>query len=306
MNTNIIEFIKYIKLEKRYSGHTIESYQNDLLQFESFILSYFNTDKIFWHLVDKKVIRFFMIDLQENKISRRSVARKLAALKSFFKYLVREEVIVKNPTITIKTPKFNKKLPEYLTIEEVENLLHLPAHNTFEGIRDLALLELFYGTGIRLSELINIKLSDILLSENLIRVIGKGQKERIVPLGSMAKKILKTYFQIRPQYADNLVDNVFVLKSGKRMYPMAVQRIVQKYLSQISSIEHRNPHALRHTYATHLLNAGASIRVVKDLLGHESLSTTQVYTHMSIDHLKSIYKQAHPAASEDFNHKRRR
>jgi integrase/recombinase XerC len=306
MNKNIIEFIKYIKLEKRYSAHTIESYQNDLLQFESFLLNYFNTDKIFWHLIDKKIIRYFMIDLQENKISRRSVARKLAALKSFFKFLVREEVVAKNPTITIKTPKFDKKLPEYLTIDEIEDLLHLPEHNTFEGLRDLALLELFYGTGIRLSELINIKLTDLLINENLMRVFGKGQKERVVPLGSMAKKILQIYLQIRPQYAENSVDNVFVLKNGKRMYPMAVQRIVQKYLSQISNIEHKNPHALRHTYATHLLNAGASIRVVKDLLGHESLSTTQVYTHMSIDHLKSIYKQAHPAASDDFNHKRRR
>ncbi|MEJ2545752.1 MAG: site-specific integrase [Calditrichaceae bacterium] len=184
MNKNLIEFIKYLKLEKRYSGHTIESYQNDLLQFESFLLNYFNSDKIFWHLVDKKIIRYFMINLQENKISRRSVARKLAALKSFFKFLVREEIIAKNPTITIKTPKFDKKLPEFLSIEEMEDLLHLPEHNTFEGIRDLALLELFYGTGIRLSELINMKLSNILINENLIRVIGKGQKERVVPLAN--------------------------------------------------------------------------------------------------------------------------
>lgn len=306
MNRNIIEFIKYIKLEKHYSGHTIESYQNDLTQFESFLLSHLNTDKIFWHLVNKITIRHFMIHLQENGISRRSIARKLAALKAFFKYLVREEVITQNPTITVKTPKFDKKLPEYLTIDEIEDLLNLPEHNTFESIRDLAVLELFYGTGIRLSELINIELSDILISENLIRVLGKGQKERVVPLGTMAKKILQTYIQIRPQYAEKSVDNVFVLKNGKKMYPMAVQRIVQKYLSQISNIEHKNPHALRHTYATHLLNAGASIRVVKDLLGHESLSTTQVYTHMSIDHLKNIYKQAHPAASDESNHKRRR
>lgn len=306
MNKNIIEFIKYLRLEKRYSEHTTESYQNDLSQLEMFLINYFGTDKIFWHLVDKKTIRYFMIHLQENKISRRSVARKLATLKTFFKFLVREEVIQQNPTLTIKTPKFDKKLPEYLTVDEIEDLLRIPKHNTFEGIRDLALLELFYGTGIRLSELINIRMSDIFMDENLIRVFGKGQKERLVPLGSIAKKILSSYLQIRPQYAENSVDNIFVLKSGKRMYPMAVQRIVQKYLSQISNLEHKNPHALRHTYATHLLNAGASIRVVKDLLGHESLSTTQVYTHMSIDHLKSIYKKAHPAASDEINHKRRR
>ncbi len=306
MNKKIIEFIKYIKLEKHYSGHTIVSYQNDLTQFESFLFNHLKSDRIFWHLVNKKTIRYFMIHLQENGITRRSIARKLATLKAFFKYLVREEIVSQNPTITIKTPKFDKKLPEYLTMEEIDDLLNLPEHNTFDSIRDLALLELFYGTGIRLSELINIKLSDILIKENLIRVLGKGQKERVVPLGSMAKKILQMYLQIRPQYAEKSVENVFVLKNGKKMYPMAVQRIVQKYLSQISNIEHKNPHALRHTYATHLLNAGASIRVVKDLLGHESLSTTQVYTHMSIDHLKNIYNQAHPAASDESNHKRRR
>lgn len=306
MNKQIIEFLKYLKLEKRYSEHTLESYQNDLKQLESFLIEYFNADKIFWKMVDKKIIRYFMIYLQENKISRRSIARKLAALKSFFKFLVRDEIIEQNPTLTIKMPKFDKKLPEYLSVEEIEDLLRLPEHNTFEGIRDLALLELFYGTGIRLNELINIRLSDLLIEENLIRIFGKGKKERVIPLGSFAKKILLHYLQIRPQYAEKTVDNIFVLKSGKRMYPMAVQRIVQKYLSQVSNIEHKNPHALRHTYATHLLNAGASIRVVKDLLGHESLSTTQVYTHMSIDHLKHVYKQAHPGVSDEFNHKRRR
>ncbi|MEJ2052554.1 MAG: tyrosine recombinase XerC [Calditrichaceae bacterium] len=303
MNRHISEFIKYIQLEKRYSDHTIESYRNDLSQFETFLIEYYKTEKIFWRLVDKKVIRYFLIYLQENSISRRSIARKLAALKSFFKYLVREEVIEGNPTLTIKMPKFEKKLPEYLSNQDMNYILKQPKHNTFEGIRDLAILELFYGTGMRLSELINIKVNDLLIKEELLRVKGKGQKERVIPVGSMALRILNGYLQIRSQYAEKNVDNVFVLKSGKRMYPMAVQRIVQKYLSTITSLEHKNPHALRHTYATHLLNAGASIRVVKDLLGHESLSTTQVYTHMSIDHLKQVYQQAHPAASDEINHK---
>jgi integrase/recombinase XerC len=303
MNRHISEFIKYIQLEKRYSDHTIKSYRNDLSQFETFLIEYYKTEKIFWRLVDKKVIRYFLIYLQENSISRRSIARKLAALKSFFKYLVREEVIEGNPTLTIKMPKFEKKLPEYLSNQDMNYILKQPKHNTFEGIRDLAILELFYGTGMRLSELINIKVNDLLIKEELLRVKGKGQKERVIPVGSMALRILNGYLQIRSQYAEKNVDNVFVLKSGKRMYPMAVQRIVQKYLSTITSLEHKNPHALRHTYATHLLNAGASIRVVKDLLGHESLSTTQVYTHMSIDHLKQVYQQAHPAASDEINHK---
>jgi len=306
MDKNILDFIKYIKLEKRYSDHTVESYQNDLRQLESFLINYYGSDKIFWHLISKKIIRYFMISLQEQEISRRSIARKLATLKSYFKFLVREEVIEQNPTLTIKMPKFDKKLPEYLSVEEVEDLLKLPEINTFEGVRNLAILELFYGTGIRLSELINIKCSDLLMSENLIRILGKGQKERIIPLGSIAKRIMENYLQIRSQYAENSADNVFVLKSGKKMYPMAIQRIIKNYLKQVTNIEHKNPHTLRHSYATHLLNAGAGIRVVKDLLGHESLSTTQVYTHMSIDHLKNVYNQAHPAASDENNHKRRR
>jgi len=306
MNKNILEFIKYIKLEKRFSDHTVLSYENDLSQFQTFLINYYGSDKIFWHLIDKKIIRYFMIYLQDQKISRRSIARKMATLKSFFKFLVREEVIEQNPTLTIKMPKFDKKLPEYLSETEMDKLLKLPEVNNFEGLRNLTILELFYGTGIRLSELINLKAIDLMLNENLIRVFGKGQKERIIPLGSIAKKALNHYLQIRPQYADKNVDNVFVLRSGKMMYPMAIQRIVQKYVRQVSNIDHNNPHALRHSYATHLLNAGASIRVVKDLLGHESLSTTQVYTHMSIDHLKNIYNKAHPSASDDTNHKRRR
>lgn len=306
MDKNTLDFIKYIKLEKRYSEHTVESYQNDLRQFEAFLIDYYGSDKIFWHLIDKKIIRYFMISLQEQEISRRSIARKLATLKSYFKFLVREEVIQQNPTLTIKMPKFDKKLPEYLSIEEMGDLLKLPEINTFEGLRNLAILELFYGTGIRLSELINVKTFDLLMSENLIRILGKGQKQRVIPLGSIAKRILENYLPIRSQYAENSIDNVFVLKSGKKMYPMAIQRIVKNYLKQVSNIEHKNPHILRHSYATHLLNAGAGIRVVKDLLGHESLSTTQVYTHLSIDHLKSVYNQAHPAASDDINHKQRR
>jgi len=203
-------------------------------------------------------------------------------------------------------PKFEKKLPEYISIEEVEALLKLPEIRTFEGLRDLSILELFYGTGMRLTELINIRLSNLLFAEDLIRVLGKGNKERIIPLGSVAKKVLKEYLEIRAQYAAKNVDNVFVLKSGKKMYPMAIQRIVKKYMSQVSNVHKKSPHILRHSYATHLLNAGANIRTVKDLLGHRSLSTTQIYTHISIDHLKSIYQQAHPGASKETKHKLRR
>lgn len=296
MDQYIRSFIKYIALERRYSEHTIQSYTTDLKQFESFLKKYFDTDKVDWNKTDKNAVRLFMNDLVVSNISRRSVARKLAALKSFYKFMVREEHVSQNPVISLKMPKFEKVLPEYISVQEVQALLKLPEIRTFEGLRDLAILELFYGTGLRLAELINLTMDSILFQENALRIIGKGKKERVIPLGSAAKKIILEYLEFRPQYVQEKVDNLFVLISGKKMYPMAIQRIVGKYLSQVSQARHRSPHLLRHTYATHLLNAGASIRVVKDLLGHESLSTTQVYTHLSLDYLKKIYKKAHPGS----------
>lgn len=299
MDTQIRNFLKYIYLERRYSPKTVESYGIDLIQFEEFLFDYFRVAKIPWDKVDKKSIRLFLVALQEAALSKRSIARKLATLKSFFKYLTREEIIENNPGLNIKIPKFDKKLPAFASTDDIDRLMALPAEDTFEGIRDRAILELFYGTGMRLGELINVKLSDMMLSENLIRLHGKGNKERVIPVGSVAKQVIERYLTFRTKYAAQSVDNLFVLKSGKKMYPMAVQRIVKKYLTQASDSHKKSPHILRHSYATHLLNAGANIRVVKDLLGHESLSTTQVYTHLSIDHLKAIYRKAHPGSSKE-------
>jgi len=298
MDKNIRGFLKYISLERHYSKNTAESYSNDLLQFETFLHRTFDTRTIKWERVDKNIIRIFLNELSELELSRRSIARKLAALKSFFKFLTREEITDQNPAISIKLPRFEKKLPEFVTLDEIKKIIKLPEIRTFEGLRDLAILELFYGTGLRLSELINLETANIEFDENLLRVRGKGNKIRIIPLGSAAKKIIEQYLEYRPQYAQNSVENIFVLKSGKKMYPMAVQRIVRKYLDQVTHVKQKSPHLFRHTYATHLLNAGASIRVVKDLLGHESLSTTQVYTHLSVDYLKETYRRAHPGASE--------
>lgn len=299
MDKHIRSFLRYLSLERRYSEHTVLAYSTDLSQFELFLLNYFNRSVVHWQQADKKIIRHFMISLQEQGVSRRSTARKLAAIKSFFKFLNREEIIRNNPALSIKMPKFENKLPEFIPLSEMEEILRIPEIQTFEGVRDLAILELFYGTGMRLAELINLKQSDLLLSEELVRVYGKGNKERVVPLGQAAKKILLHYLEIRSQYAEKNVENLFVLKSGKKMYPESVRRLIKKYLANITSVQKKSPHILRHTYATHLMNAGAGIRVVKDLLGHENLSTTQVYTHLSIDHLKKIYNRAHPSASDD-------
>ena len=306
MQKYIKDFLKYLYLERRYSKNTIRSYEVDLRQFEIFLKEHFGSDRIFWNVIDKKILRYFLIRLQEQNISRRTIARKLATLKSFFRFLLKQDVIDKNPASTVKMPRFEKKLPEYLTTEEMQSLLRLPNYRTFEGLRDLAILELLYGTGMRLSELINLTVRQVDFKERLIRVTGKGNKERIIPFGGSAKLVLERYLAIRPQYAEKTVDNVFVLKTGKKMYPVAVQRIVKKYLSGVSQIQKKSPHILRHTYATHLLNAGADIRVVKDLLGHENLSTTQVYTHLSIEHLKNIYNRAHPRSHEKSSKNRRR
>ena len=306
MNKEIRDFLRYLFLERRYARNTIAAYGTDLIQFHQFLEDLFGTAQINWNLIDKRMIRFFLMQLQEKRVSKRTIARKLATLKSFFRYLIKNEIIQNNPVLSIKMPKLEKKLPEYLSPSEIERLLSLPDYNTFEGLRDLAILELFYGTGIRLSELINLKVEQVDFEQQLIRVVGKGNKERIVPFGGSAKLILEKYLLIRPQFAENSVDNLFVLKSGKKMYPMAVQRIVKKYLTQASNLQQKSPHVLRHSFATHLLNEGADIRVVKDLLGHENLATTQIYTHLSIDHLKRIYNQAHPRASNKSSKNRRR
>jgi integrase/recombinase XerC len=305
MQSEFREFIKHIKYQRIYSAKTVIAYQNDLLQFESFLLEHFHQGKIAWKHVSKNSIRQFLAVLKSSGLQRRSIARKIAALKSFFKFINQSGIIDTNPMLTIKTPKYDKKLPEFVPIQYIDDLMELPDNKNFEGIRDRAILELFYGTGIRLSELMNLTLSNIMLKEKVIRVLGKGEKERIVPIGKPAIQQIEKYLEKRVHYTLPGEEHVFLLKTGKKMYPMAIQRIVNKYLQKVAEIKKKSPHVLRHTFATHLMNQGADIRAVKDLLGHVNLSTTQVYTHLSIDHLKNIYARAHPGA-KDTLHKNRR
>jgi len=232
-----------------------------------------------------------------------SIARKLAALKSFFTFLTQQQILQLNPARTLKTPKYEKKLPEFLSIQHLETLLDMPPDQSFEGVRDRAILELFYAAGIRRAELIALMIKDLLLDEGLIRVMGKGEKERVVPIGSYARDRLEKYLRLRSRYVKTGIENVFILKSGDKMYSMAVHRIINKYLQKVTDIKKKSPHILRHSFATHLMNQGADIRAVKDLLGHANLSTTQIYTHTSIDHLKSIYARAHPGATEQPHNK---
>lgn len=303
MHRFIREYIKHIKLERRYSNHTVEAYQGDLIQFEYFLSDFFHSENINWQLVDKRHVRHFLGYLVSAGLKKISIARKLAALKSFFAFLTQQQILQLNPTRTLKTPKYEKKLPEFLSIQHLETLLDMPPVQSFEGVRDRAILELFYAAGIRRAELLALKIKDLLLNEGLIRVVGKGEKERVVPIGSYAQVSLEKYLRVRSQYVKTKVENVFILKSGDEMYAMAIHRIINKYLQKVTDIKKKSPHILRHSFATHLMNQGADIRAVKDLLGHTNLSTTQIYTHTSIDHLKSIYARAHPGATEQ-SHKK--
>ncbi len=298
MDITISKFLRYIALEKRYSPKTVESYSTDLTQFANYIDELSDGYDIHWKKIDKKYVRHFLMELQGRNLNRRSIARKVATLKSFFRFLEKQEIVDKSIASSVKMPKFENKLPEYLTKNEIDKIIHLPQLNHFQGIRDRAILELFYGCGIRLSELLNLKLENLMLREDAIKVKGKGKKERILPVGNYSKKALLYYLDERAKVAEHGLQELFVLKSGKKMYPMAVQRLIKKYINQVVSLSSASPHMLRHSYATHLLDNGANIRVVKDLLGHENLSTTQVYTHLSIEHLKSVYKNAHPGAKK--------
>jgi tyrosine recombinase XerC len=298
MDISVSKFLRYIALEKRYSPKTVESYSTDLSQFTDYLKELSDGYDIAWNKLEKKYIRHFLMELQNRGINKRSIARKVATLKSFFKFLEKQAVVEKSIASTIKMPRHDNKLPEYLTKDEIDKILSLPKLTQFDGIRDKAILELFYACGIRLNELINLKLEDLFLRENAVRIFGKGKKERILPVGKYSRKAILNYLDIRKKAATSGVQELFVLKSGKKMYPMSIQRLIKKYITSVVNISSASPHMLRHSYATHLLDNGASIRVVKDLLGHENLSTTQVYTHLSIEHLKNVYKNAHPGAKK--------
>jgi len=304
MHRNIREFVKYIKLERRYSPNTVEAYQTDLMQFEKFLKEYFHSSNVNWRLINKRILRAYLGIMTAQGLQRISVARKLAALRSFFAFLTRTGVLVINPAITLRTPKYEKRLPEFLSLEHMDQIMEMPDTKTFDGARDRAVLELFYASGIRRAELIDLLIKDLFFEENLIRVMGKGEKERIVPIGSHARKCLLAYLEQRKQVVKPGIEQIFVTKSGVPMYPMAIHRIINKYLHKFTDIKKKSPHILRHTFATHLMNQGADIRAVKDLLGHANLSTTQIYTHTSIDHLKAIYARAHPGGSEKYPKKK--
>ncbi len=296
--TDFANFIDYLKYEKRSSQHTITAYEEDLVQFFTFLNEKLNIQNV--GDVTTNDIRSWIISLLEDeKIQPRSVNRKISTLRAYFRYLVKIKQLQKNPTIGVIAPKTPKKLPQYVDKNDMERLFSDELFpDTFEGQRDKMIIEMFYDTGIRLSELINIKVQDINFQDNTIRIFGKRSKERIIPFGNRLDELLTIYLDNYEKNISAESENyyIFVTAKGKKLYPEAVYRIVRKYLDMVTTIDKRSPHVIRHTFATHLLNNGADLNAIKTILGHSSLAATQVYTHNSVEQLKSIYKQAHPRA----------
>lgn len=289
MNRNLVDFfLVHLEVERRLSIHTITAYSNDLSQFLSFI-----GQKADVRNVNSDLIRLWLIHLSDDSVQNRSINRKLATLRTFFKYLMRRGERHDNPMISIKMIKTKKKLPQFIRESEIESLFSIPTNlNTFEALRDQLILFLLYGTGIRLAELISLKRLQINLQSGTIRVLGKRNKERIIPFPKLIEALIENYLLACPYSNENLL----LTDKGEILYPVFVQRLVKKQLSRVSTLEKLSPHILRHSYATHLLNRGADLNAIKELLGHANLAATQVYTHNSMEKIKEIYTQAHPKA----------
>lgn len=291
----ITKFLEYLEKEKNFSGHTIAAYGRDLQQFSDFLKDK-RISLVLSECFKKSNLRAFTFKLSNEGQKPRSVARKIAAFKSFSKFCLKKGFLSSNPAKVISSPKLDKPLPVFLTKKQAAQL-DPPTDTKEESYRNHTILEFFYGSGIRLSELYSLNINSVNIRQETIHVLGKGRKERIVPLTAVAIDWMKRYLQMR-QTTDAPDEPLFVNNKGMRLSRRQIERIVQRRLSEVSTQKKRSPHVLRHSFATHLLDEGADIRAVKELLGHSSLSTTQVYTHISKEHLLKIYKQAHPRASE--------
>jgi len=292
MKKQITAFLDFLKYEKNASRHTLSSYQRDLFQFYAYLREFYPRAK----KIDHIMIRGFLAYLHEQQLKKSSLARKLAALRSFFQYCVQKKWCRDNPAKLVATPKQDKPVPSFLSEEEMAQFLAMPPEDKVLGLRDKAMLELLYASGVRVSELVGLDLADINSRERLIRVKGKGKKERIVPFGETAEKSLQAYAAQRMLINKGRIDDsaFFLNYRGARISPRSVERIVNKYISQAAVRRKISPHSLRHSFASHLLSRGADLRVIQELLGHESLSTTQKYTHLDLKQLLDVYKKSHP------------
>lgn len=296
----IEQFLRYLKSVRGVSYHTSAAYSTDLSQWAGFLETALGRDRVTLGDINRTAIRRFLATLVGSGQSKRSTARKLSTIRSFAKYLCREGMLEADPTIDIPLPKLDKPLPGSLTVEQARQAMDAPFSPGFLGARDRALMEVLYGAGLRLSELVGLDVASVDLSRGMVKVLGKRNKERIVPLGRKAAEAAQGYL---PERAALLAksrgtggDALFLNYRGGRLSGRSVQKIVGRNLERIAQVSQVNPHVLRHAFATHLLDAGADLRAVQELLGHESLSTTQIYTHLTIDRLTKAYRQAHPRA----------
>ncbi len=292
MKKQIEKFIDYLQHERNASSHTVNSYRRDLQQFER----YLKQKKVGFREVDNTVLRGFLASLYLQQLKKTSVSRKLAAIRSFFQFCLQKKIVKDNPAKIVSTPRLEKHVPSFLTEEEISLFLDFPVSNKSLDRRDDALLELLYATGIRVSELVGINLDDLNFEERFIRIRGKGKKERLVPFGARADEKLSRYLKIRQQINEGKIDEkaLFLNYKGSRISPRSVERIVKKALNRTAIKRNISPHSLRHSFASHLLSRGADLRVIQELLGHESLATTQKYTHLDLKKLLETYKKTHP------------
>lgn len=305
MDELIEKYLQYLKVERNASNFTIRSYRTDLRDLQQFCSQEFysgNDPEI--SEIKRSHLRLWMGALAGKKLSRNTVARKTAAIRSFFKYLYRRGYLEENPASLLIVPKQGKRLPTVVSVEDIGAMMNLVDTDTVWGLQERAVLELLYGTGIRLSELTGLNLTDIDWHQSQILIMGKGSKQRIVPFGGECDMTLKRFLKQRTLLLNNKSDEdarkaVFLTKGGKRIYARAVQRIVERFLGLASEVTQKSPHVLRHSFATHMLDRGASIRVIKELLGHANLSATQIYTHTSVERLLKIYEQAHPRSKQN-------
>ncbi len=288
-------FLNYIRYERRLSPHTVTAYENDLRGFCDFMVVQFPGLEIAG--VEFKNIRAWVVSLSEQGMENRSINRKIATLRALYHFLLREKLITSDPTTRVKSLKTPKMLPVYVEEKPLERLFDLVDFGTdFGGVRDRLLMELLYGTGVRLSELISIRPSDADIAGGRITVLGKRNKYRIIPLSGILKDLLQQYLVLRSRAFSFPGDQLLLTDKGRNLYPVFVQRKVKYYLERVTTISKKSPHVLRHSFATHLLNRGADLNAIKELLGHASLAATQIYTHNSIEQLKEIHRKAHPKA----------
>lgn len=292
--THLNAFLAYLQFEKRYSLHTITAYSNDLVQFFDFVETQY--EAIPFTQITGTIVRSWLANMKEEEMTGKTLNRKISSLKSFFKYQIQQGNLAKSPMETVISPKVNKRLPAFVAENDMEQLLtNLAFAEGWKGYTEKMVIQLFYATGMRLSELINCKENHLDISKRIIKVLGKGNKERILPISPELAQALKRYIEEKPTTA-LATPHLFVTEKGKPLQPRAVYSFVKFYLSQVTTLQKKSPHVLRHSFATHLMNNGADLNAVKELLGHASLAATQVYTHNTIEKLKEVFAKAHPKA----------